>query len=104
MVYDIVQTGIGETRRLDSNVNLSAKVDVTKRWKVSYNAYYNVETREFREQKYSIERDLHCWRASFIHRRFGNEWSYYFQIAVKAHPDIMYERGTRALRSLTSYF
>ena len=104
MGYDLVQTGIGERRRIDSNVNLSARVDVTSSWKLSYNAYYNVETREFREQKYSIERDLHCWRASFIHRRFGTEWSYYFQIAIKAHPDIMYERGTRALRSLSSYF
>ena len=103
MGYDVVQTGVGEFRRIDSNVNLSARVDVTNNWKASYNAYYNVETKEFREQKYSIERDLHCWRASFIHRRFGNNWSYYFQIAVKAHPDIMYERGTRALRSLTSY-
>ncbi len=104
MGYDIVQTGVGDNRRIDSNVNLSAKIDVTNNWKLSYSAYYNVETREFREQKYSIERDLHCWRASFIHRRFGNEWSYYFQIAVKAHPDIMYERGTRALRTLSSYF
>jgi len=104
MGYDIVQTGTGDTRRLDSNVNLAAKIDITNNWKISYNAYYNVEAREFREQKYSIERDLHCWRASFIHRRFGNGWSYYFQIAVKAHPDIMYERGTRGLRSLSSYF
>lgn len=104
MGYDIVQTGMGENRRIDSNVNLSARINVTNNWKIGYNAYYNVETREFREQKYSIERNLHCWRASFIHRRFGNEWSYYFQIAVKAHPDIMYERGTRALRNLSSYF
>ncbi len=56
----------------------------------------------FTEYRYAIERDLHCWRASFNHRRFGDDWSYYFQIAIKAHPDIMYERGTRGIQSFGS--
>jgi lipopolysaccharide assembly outer membrane protein LptD (OstA) len=101
--YGITQTGMEETRRIDSNVKISGDIDITSNWKISYDAYYVVESKEFREQRYSIDRDLHCWRASFVHRKFGNEWSYYFQIAVKAHPDIMYERGSRGLQSLAGY-
>jgi lipopolysaccharide assembly outer membrane protein LptD (OstA) len=103
MSYGIIQSGMNESRRIDSNVKISGAIDITHSWKINYNAYYNVESKEFREQRYSIDRDLHCWRASFVHRRFGNEWSYYFQIAVKAHPDIMYERGSRGLQSLAGY-
>lgn len=101
--YSITQTGMDAFRQIDSNVKLSGMIGLTHNWQISYDAYYSIETREFREQRYNIDRDLHCWRASFVHRRFGNEWSYYFQIAVKAHPDIMYERGPRGLQSLAGY-
>ncbi len=90
------------TRRTDSNLDLGGSLSLTKNWRVTYYAYYNVEARDFTEYRYTVERDLHCWRASFNHRRFGDGWSYYFQIAIKAHPDIMYEQGTRGIQSFGS--
>jgi lipopolysaccharide assembly outer membrane protein LptD (OstA) len=91
--------GVAATRRTDSNLDLSGALSLTKNWRITYYGYYNVEARDFTEYRYAIERDLHCWRASFNHRRFGDDWSYYFQIAIKAHPDIMYEQGTRGIQS-----
>ncbi len=90
---------IAATRQTDSNLDLGGALSLTKNWRITYYAYYNVEARDFTEYRYAIERDLHCWRASFNHRRFGDDWSYYFQIAIKAHPDIMYEQGTRGIQS-----
>ncbi len=102
--YNISQSGVDNNRRTDSNVRISGNIDLTTNWKVSYTAYYAVEAHEFREQQYRIERDLHCWRASFVHRKFGNEWSYYFQIAIKSHPEIMYERGPRGLQNVGQFW
>ena len=104
MGYNISQSGIDDNRRTDSNVRVSGNIDLTSNWKISYTAYYAVEAHEFREQQYKIERDLHCWRASFVHRKFGNEWSYYFQIAIKSHPEIMYERGPRGLQNTGQFW
>jgi lipopolysaccharide assembly outer membrane protein LptD (OstA) len=102
--YNIVMSGVEDNRRTDSNVRVSGNIDLTHNWKISYTAYYAVEAHEFREQQYRIERDLHCWKASFVHRRFGNEWSYYFQIAIKSHPEIMYERGPRGLQNVGQFW
>lgn len=96
--YSYTSTGLDPNKRTDSKLDIGGQIQLTEGWKVTYHGYYNVDFRQFTEQTYSLKRDLHCWEASFTHRRFGNEWSYYFQIAVKAHPEIMYERGTRAIR------
>ena len=95
--YNYSQSGYGSFRRTDSNLDVGGAISPSRGWRLTYYAYYNIESRDFTEYRYAIERDLHCWRASFNHRRFGDDWSYYFQIAIKAHPDIMYERGTRGI-------
>jgi lipopolysaccharide assembly outer membrane protein LptD (OstA) len=83
----------------NSNIDFSGQVRLSRGWRLSYTGYYDIEARLFSQHSYSLERDLHCWRASFTHRTFGGTWSYYFQIAVKVHPEIMYERGTRGIQS-----
>jgi lipopolysaccharide assembly outer membrane protein LptD (OstA) len=89
----------GLSRRVDSNVDFTGNMQVTRNWSVSYQGYYNIEARNFTSRWYSLNRDLHCWRASFIHRKFGNDWTYYFEIEIKAHPEIKYERGSEGLQS-----
>ena len=88
-----------ESRKVDSNVDFTGNIQLTRGWSVGFQGYYNIEERNFTQQWYSIDRDLHCWRASFKHRKFGNEWSYYFEIGVKALPEIKYQRGSEALQS-----
>ena len=95
--------GSGSFSSVNSKVDLRGNISLTRGWRVSYSGYYDLEENKFTSQQYTLERDLHCWRASFIHRRFGDQWSYYFQISVKELPDIMYERGKRGIRSSVPY-
>ncbi|MFA4948478.1 MAG: putative LPS assembly protein LptD [Candidatus Krumholzibacteriia bacterium] len=94
---------IGTSRTTRSNLRYSGSAQVSRGWRLAVNGYYNVEERDFTQQSYRLERDLHCWRASFIHERTANDWRYYFEIAIKAHPEIKYERGTRAIQSFGGY-
>jgi lipopolysaccharide assembly outer membrane protein LptD (OstA) len=101
--YSLSRTSAGESRRLSNQLDLTANVHLTRNWNISYSAYYDLVGGDFTSQMYTIKRDLHCWQASFIYRQYGDEWSYYFQIAIKAHPEIMYERGARGLQSGFQY-
>lgn len=97
--YSYSARGTGAFSSVSSKVDVRGTISLTRSWNISYSGYYDLERGEFTNQQYSLERDLHCWQASFIHRRFGGQWSYYFQIAIKELPDIMYERGKRGLQS-----
>jgi lipopolysaccharide assembly outer membrane protein LptD (OstA) len=102
--YSLSESGIGAFRSTNSNVRYNGTAQLTKGWKLTFSGYYNVDARDFTQQLYKIDRDLHCWQASFVHERTGTEWRYYFQISIKAHPEIKYERGTQAAgSSLGSY-
>jgi lipopolysaccharide assembly outer membrane protein LptD (OstA) len=89
----------GTPRTIRSNLNYNGSAQLSRGWRLAIHGYYNIEERDFTQQSYRLERDLHCWRASFVHERTGNDWRYYFEIAIKAHPEIKYERGTRAVGS-----
>jgi hypothetical protein len=102
--YTVSRTsGLGRDPSTNSQLNLSGQVNITTNWKVSYSSYYDIQARKFTSYQYALTRDLHCWRASFIHRQFGDDWSYYFQIQIKSHPDIMYERGPRELFGFSQF-
>jgi lipopolysaccharide assembly outer membrane protein LptD (OstA) len=97
------QSRAGGDPYTDSQISMSGMISLTTNWKITYSSYYNVQEKEFTNYQYAISRDLHCWRASFVHRQFADDWSYYFQIAIKAHPDVMYERGPRELMGFGGY-
>ncbi|MDD3643060.1 MAG: putative LPS assembly protein LptD, partial [Candidatus Krumholzibacteria bacterium] len=97
--YSYSAFGGAAASRPSSKVDMRATLFFTKRWRLGWSAYYDVEGREFTTQQYSLDCDLHCWEAGFVHRRFGDEMSYYFQIRIKAHRDIQYEQGKRGLGS-----
>jgi hypothetical protein len=82
-----------------SKIDMRGNLQLSQGWKLNWSAYFDIGRREFTSQQYSITRDLHCWEAGFVHRRFGDDFSFYFQIRIKAHGDIMYERGKRGARS-----
>ncbi len=89
----------GTPRTPRSNLRYSGSAQISRGWRLAANGYYNIEDRDFTQQSYRLERDLHCWQASFVHERTGNDWRYYFEIAIKAHPEIKYERGSQAVGS-----
>lgn len=97
--YSYSAFGGAASSRPSSKIDMRGSLAFTKRWRLTWSAYYDIENRAFTTQQYSLDCDLHCWEAGFVHRSFGNDTSYYFQIRIKAHRDIQYERGKRGLRS-----
>ena len=97
--YNYGSSGEGIYRTKRSNVRYNASGQLSQGWKLTFSGYYDIDARNFTQQSYSLVRDLHCWQASFTHQRTGSDWRYYFEISIKAHPDIKYERGTRAVQS-----
>jgi hypothetical protein len=95
--YSYSGFGGSSTASPTSKIDMRGNLNLTNNWKISFSTYFDIERREFTSQQYSITRDLHCWQAGFVHRRFGEDYSYYFQIKIKAHQDIQYEQGKRGL-------
>ncbi len=75
------------------------EVQLTKNWKISYNAQYDFETKQIVNHSFTFYRDLHCWEARLTWRPSGiGGNSYYLRINVKAPQlrDLKYEqRGGR---------
>jgi len=67
-------------------------------WRVDYSTIYDVEARERSGQYIGVTRDLHCWEIGFSRQQLGDEWEYYFRIALKAHPELYGESGDRGVR------
>jgi lipopolysaccharide assembly outer membrane protein LptD (OstA) len=59
-----------------------AKFELTKNWKVSWNARFDLVKKEITTNSFSIYRDLHCWEMSFDWQPLRDYYS--FQINVKA--------------------
>jgi lipopolysaccharide export system protein LptA len=90
----------GETLR--ANVSVALGVQPTRNWRVRYGAYYDVASHELTNPAIRIERDMHCWTASFsrVYSGFDGEWRYYFRIHVKKHQeDLFFESGDRGFGS-----
>jgi hypothetical protein len=92
--FDYSKTNNSDPR---STLQLSADLNLTKNWRFTYWTSYDIEAREMRGQNFSVHRDLHCWEMSLSRQLLGDEWQFYFKIAIKAHPEIYGETGQRGL-------
>ncbi len=80
-----------------STLRVGWDIMLTDNWRIDYSTIYNVEARERSGQYIGITRDLHCWEIGFTRQQLGDEWLYYFRIALKAHPELYGESGNRGL-------
>jgi lipopolysaccharide assembly outer membrane protein LptD (OstA) len=80
-----------------ATVNMNGEFNLTKNWKFSYSATYDISNQDLQRQFFSIHRDLHCWEMSLGRRELVDEWEFYFKISIKAHPEIFGETGQRGL-------
>jgi lipopolysaccharide assembly outer membrane protein LptD (OstA) len=80
-----------------STLNLNGNIQLTRSWRITYSANYDIQDRELLGKNYGIRRDLHCWEMSFNRQKLGDEWEFYFRINLKAHPEIYSESGRRGL-------
>ncbi|HZL84541.1 MAG TPA: putative LPS assembly protein LptD [Candidatus Krumholzibacteria bacterium] len=86
-------------RNLSRNVGVGAAIKPTAKWTVRWRANFDTDQREWINPSVDIERDLHCWRASFsrIFNAYDDEWRYYFRIFVIRHQDELFlESGERS--------
>ncbi len=65
-------------------------------WTLDYATSYDITFHNLLTQRFSLQRDIHCWQASFT-RTFapGGEAEYYFRLGIKDQREIYIERGTR---------
>ena len=87
-----------EGQNLSKNVAMGAALKPTRKWTLRWRANYDTSRRELINPSFEVERDLHCWRASFsrVFNAFDDEWRYYFRIFVIRHQDELFlESGDR---------
>lgn len=86
-------------RTTSNNIGVAASLRPTSKWRLTYRASFDTSQNRFINPRFTVERDLHCWRASFsrVFRGGDDEWRYYFRIHVIKHQDELFlESGDRA--------
>ncbi len=81
------------TASLGSNISFP----LTDNWSAAWRTNYNFQQHQFASQDVQLIRELHDWRAIFSFTQSPNgNFSFSFQIALKAEPDLKfnYNRGT----------
>jgi hypothetical protein len=76
--------------------NTSLNFNITKHWKISYRARFDVLEKDIVSQDLVFYRDLHCWEARIVWTPTGLYKRIYFRINVKSAmlQDIKIEKGS----------
>jgi len=69
--------------KVTQTMGLSGDFSLTKNWKISFRANFDIEQKKLTTSSFNIHRDLHCWEMSFSWIPVGTMQSYNFQINVK---------------------
>lgn len=79
--FSYAERPTGITRRFDANIN--ARLQLTRKWRVNYNSQLNITERDIVSQRFTIQRDLHCWEMNFTWSPTQNFSFYRLEIRVK---------------------
>ena len=81
-------------KKVTQSLNFSGSFNFSKNWSFSYSSGYDFETKELSYSSIGINRNLHCWSASFSMVPFGAYQSYNFHIGVNSSllQDLKYEK------------
>jgi lipopolysaccharide assembly outer membrane protein LptD (OstA) len=69
---------------VSSSVNFSGDFNLTEKWKVGLNGYYDVHATNLQSLTMSISRDMHCWQMSINTTLVGYSHFFNFTISPKA--------------------
>ena len=75
-----------EPHRID--LSARANFQLTKNWKISWNARFDVAERDIVYQSFNIYRDLHCWEMSFGWQPTRDYYDFKINIKASALQDI----------------
>lgn len=83
-----------------NTINLNGNVNITPKWKVTYNTSFDIQELELTYVNLSVYRDLHCWEMSFNWIPFGGHKSWSFTINAKAGMlnSLKYEKKEESFR------
>ena len=76
--------------------NTVVHYQVSPAWSVDFSASYDITQKRLLTHRFAINRDLHCWSATFT-RDFnpGSPPEYYFRISIKDQREVYVEHGSR---------
>ncbi len=80
--------------KITQTLRLSGTLDLTQKWKATFNTGYDFVSQKFTYTTLGITRDLHCWNMNISLVPFGQYKSYTFSLSAKAAllKDIKYEK------------
>jgi len=67
-----------------SSINYSGDFNLTEKWKIGLNGYYDVHATKMESLTTSISRDMHCWQMSINATLIGYSHFFNFTISPKA--------------------
>src|SRR3954465_6161277 len=74
----------GYQTNVNSNVSLNGDFNVTPKWKVGMNTYYDFRTAEISQLTMFISREMHCWQMSINVTPVGLYRSFNINISPKS--------------------
>jgi hypothetical protein len=76
--------------------NAVVHYQVSPAWSVDFSASYDITQKRLLTHRFALNRDLHCWTATFT-RDFnpGSPPEYYFRISIKDQREVYVEHGSR---------
>ncbi|MFN8142943.1 MAG: putative LPS assembly protein LptD [Bacteroidia bacterium] len=83
--YTYSYSKFGNAAKVESQTaSINADLNLTPRWKISFNSWYDFQDGRFTNAGVNIYRDLHCWEMRLNWTPFGYLEGYNFQINVKS--------------------
>ena len=91
-------TNKGFVSQYSQNVNFGGTLNMTPKWQVAVNGYYNVTLAQLNPLSLSISRDLHCWQMSISMSPIG--YYRYFSINISPKSPILRDLKINRTRSV----
>ncbi len=79
-------------------VKLKLSTNITKKWSLDYNIYYDIDDQERISQSFEIRRDMHCWAGILKWYPTGTRKGFYFKVYIKDLPDVKVEGSKGGVR------
>jgi hypothetical protein len=73
-----------DSLQINHNLQFNGELQVSERWKVTFNSGYNFRDKQLTLTSIDVYRDLHCWAMHFQTFPFGPRKSFNFTLNVKA--------------------
>ncbi len=92
--YNLNYSKPGFESELTQTVNLSGDFQLTDKWKINFDAHYDITEDKLSATSIGIQRDLHCWSMNFNWVPVGYRKNYRFEISVNKSilKDLKYEK------------